>query len=851
MRKIIIIILTFTKVALSEELITPPQCKTDLSVPYIEELIKYGVNGTSIVDVYLNEKGIVDSAKILKSINSITDSLIRRKLFDSEFTPAIESGNSIPSVFSLEFPFFIKDAFKNKHSFNTFCITLVDSINGLFIDAAEVECRFKFLDTLEILKMSFDDYLNNLSKIPGQTRKEDRITAISTLDGKVSFYGISECEVDILIIHPDYKKVKIENVTIQKGRFKELKVNLLKKDGESIRKDLEVIVLEYRDDFNEYLNLDDVVEKVGLTDDLNEVVSKQPSIISMPKRNSLLIINSSGLFDTKYLINDIPVFSPTHFPGYANVNKGSLLLSDLTKVKLVTGRLGGRYSDVQGAVIDVSTVDIGIWKYDKKFNAFFDLSYEKFSLSFMLQDRPKNNRVQLTYSMGHKGLFKAYGNAGSFLKFGNDYGYSSPKNFYDLQLKSYNKIKKGAIETFIWLGIDQFNASGYLRERDVSIGFGSIVYRTSDEVDCLKFTVGGSFQYHDEGKRVGWISPLKILERKNLSFIIEKNEIEFLKLKLNQKFKFEGVAAEGTIGYRVPFQYFKLEDFKQEEMILTDKLGIQYDGEKGALGIDLLFGTKFSKESNFIDPGFWTLLPFFIGDVTFSIGIVSSYPDVRGFPSKSYSEKPYKTVNASTKLRLSFNEFVSTSIEPFMRFCDDYPKIGKDPIYNVWDESLDSPVYARGVNLGFDLELPKFFSMSLAGAFNKADRFINGEAKPYEWEVPWQVKGAFHLFFFKKLVNIYIKPTFFSGIPYYDYANNAKIEVSEPYSATDVILEFQVSEFNDAPLQKLKAFIGLENFSVNRDGSEVYWSEDMVPLSYNLTPLQLTFGARAAIQSRR
>lgn len=850
MQKIITIILSFVAFVLSEDVITAPQCITDLHIPYIKKLIRYGVNDTSVVDVYLNEHGIVDSVDILKSINSVTDSLIKKKLFTSEFIPANENGQNIPSVFSIEFPFKLENVYEGKDFYRSLTLTLKDSTNGDFVDDAQVECRFKLLDTLENLKISFDEYLNNISKFPGQFRKEDRIAAISDMKGFVCFYGICNSEVDILINHPKYKSIRIDNVPISNNRVNDIKVDLLKKDGNAIMNDLEIIVIEYRDDFNEHLNTDEVVEKVGLTDDLNEIVAKQPSIISLPKRNSSLLVNSSGLFDTKYLINDIPVFSPTHFSGYANVNKGGLVLSDLTMVKLVTGRLGGRYSDVQGAVIDISTIDNGIWNYSKRFNAFFDLSYEKFTLSFMLQDKLKNNRVQLTYSTGHKALIWMYGGSGSSLPIENNYGYSSPKNFYDIQLKAYNKLKKGGIDTFFWFGVDRFYHSRFLKERDVPIGFGSVAYRTSKEPDCFKITIGGSMQYYDDGKRIGAISPLKMLEKRNVSLVVEKNEIEFFGLKIDQKLQIEGVEAEGTIGNRYNSEYLKLEDYRQEAVHLTEKLGFKYNGQKGVLGFDLLFGTKFSKESNFIDPGFWTLLPFFTGDLTFSLGVVSAYPDIRGFPTEEYSTKNFKTVNASTKLSLPFSRFTA-SVEPFMRYSKDYPKIGKDRIYHIWDESLASPVYVRGVNFALDLELPKILAFNFAGAFNKGDRFINGKAEPYEWEIPWQIKGTVHIFLFDKLVNIYIKPTFYSGIPYYDYANNCNIEVSDPYSSTDVVLEFNLRETSNAPVQKLKAFIGLENFSFNKDGSEVYWSEEMNPLSYNLTPLQLTFGARVAIQSKK
>lgn len=848
LRKITFIIIVYTLSLLAEDL--PPTCKDELFIPYSRDMLLNGINGSVFVDLYLDSDGVIDSLSFENSPGRYIDSLIVQKLQMSKFSPAKENGKNVASQFTLEFSFPVEDAYANQDQFKSLSLFLIDSTNGLPIEGAEVECRLKFSDLENKINISFDKYLDLLSAFSGQFKKENRIAARSNIDGNVNFYGFCNGTLDVLIHHSKYKNIVLKNITIGDS-CKIIKMNLLKKDNNAVNSDLEMIVLEYRDDFNEYIEASEVVEKVGLTDDLNEIVSKEPAVITMPKRNSLLLVNSTGLFDAKYLINDIPVFSPTHFSGYASVSKGGLVLSDLTKVKLVTGRLGGRYSDVQGAVIDVSTIDNGIWSYTKRFNAFFDLSYEKFTLSFMLQDKPKNNRIQLTYSMGHKGLFRNYSGAGTHLKSFNEYGYSSPKNFYDLQLKAYNKIRKGGIDTFLWLGVDQFNKSSYLDERDIPIGFGAVVYRTSDKENCLKLTIGGSSQYYDEGKRIGVVSPLKMMEKENLSFILEKNEIDFLKMKIDQKFQLERVIAEGTIGYRAAYQYFKLEDYKQDEMILTDKFGVKYEGEKGAIGIDLLFGTKFSKASSFIDPGFWTLLPFFIGDLTFSLGVVSSYPDIRGFPDKSYSEKVYKTINVSTKLSLPFNRFVSTTIEPFMRYSGDYPKIGKDPIYHVWNESLKSPVYARGVNFGLDLEFPKFLSITLTGAFNKADRYNNGKTEPYEWEVPWQIKGAFHLFFFNKLINIYIKPTFFSGIPYYDYANNASIEVSDPYSSTDMVLEFQVQEFNDTPIQKLKAFIGLENFSVNRDGSEVYWSEDMVPLSYNLTPLQLTFGARAMIGSKR
>lgn len=848
MLKTLLILLLFVPLTFADKNFTPSKIQNPEPVPYTLELLKQAVDGISIVDVYISDKGLLDSLYIVKSINRNADILISQHLKSSVYTPAFENGVAVPSVMQLEFEFSMTEALKNLNEFISFGGIVIDSASGESISNVEIECRFINPEEDKDLKVSFDKYLEIISKFSGQHRKEDRIATVSKSNGRFEFYGFPFSVLEINLTHSLYKKRKIrisdiKNVTALKTVKMVLKGAVEIKDSK-----LEIVVSHKKDRFVNSVVINKEIAQNGLTDDLNSIVSKKSSVVSSNQSNSRVLINGGGLYDNSYILNGISIYTPTHFPFFSNLDKNGLVLADVNDVRLITNRLSGRHINSTGGVIDVSTIKNQTGHSQNRTGGTFDLSYEKVALSLSQTGRNGRDDYLFSYSMGQKALMRNYTGAGKHLKASANYGYGDPLAFYDFQFKTFHKLKKGFVNSFSWFGIDQYYGTKYYDGKTEPVGFGSITYSSSEKSDRLKVTVGGSRQYFDEGKRIGTNSPLKEIERKNVSIVVDKAKIKVGPFDMNETVKFENVYWDASIRNRIDSANVQnLIKFKRSEELLINKLGLEYSKDKFTVGIDVNMGTKFEKNSHFIDPGIWMIFPFFNGDISFSGGVSSSYPDMRGVPSKEYGSKPYKTSSISSRLRIPLGDYIESSIEPYLKYAHKLPKIGVDPLLQIWDEDLESATFIRGVNGEVDFMFPKFLTLSISAMISKSDRYYNGKKTDYEWEIPWQLKGTARLFFVEESFNLYFKPSYTSGMAYYDYANNGKIEHRNNSFTLDAIFEYHVRRLVDTPIELMEAYIGLRNISFTTNDSEIFWAEDMTPLSYNLTPLQLTFGARASI----
>lgn len=844
MLRILIIIVGICSGVLFADIV-PPICKNDLSIPYSLDMLLNNINGSVLVEVYLDEFGSIDSISLKESLKGFVDSLVIEKTRSCKFEPAYENGIAVPSVFNLEFTFSKNDSLRNPNLYKTFSFLITDSITGMPIANAEIECRLRNEFVNKNDSIYINSLLDRLSVFPYQHRKEDRIVVVTDKNGFANLYGIRNKEFDISIHHSNYKNTE---PGVSDSIQQVLNIALNEKGNFANEAGMEMLVVGRRDKYKDMLSVEDELDQNGLTDDLNKIVSGKSSVVATSQSASRILMNGGGLYDNEYILNGISIFSPTHFPFYSNLDKNGLILSDLVGVNIETSRLGGRYNNSSGGVVSVNT-DKNVPEYIKNRSmGYFDLSYEKVSFKLTQIGRKGKDQYQIAYSMGQKALMKNYTGAGKHLKSSADYGYSDPLGFYDVQLKTFHHFKKGIVNTFGWIGVDQYYGNKYYSGKNCPVGLGTISLAGNKSDNRLKVTIGGSNQYHDEGKRVGINSPLKEIKRKSAAIIIDKGGIKLGKFTISDILKFEYVDWDFSVKNRIgPNNVILITDVGNSFNFLTNSLRLNNSLEHFLWGVDINAGTRFVKESCFIDPGVWCLFPFFNGDVSVSTGIISNFPDVRGGPDEDYSNTIFKSYIASTRLRLPVGEYLKFTIEPYLKYFSNLPKLSIDPLNMRWDESSDSEAYLRGLNIDIDIKLPKCFSFSAAGSISKGDRYEKGKNMPYEWEIPWQLKGAMHLFWLNERLNLFLKPVYTSGVPYYDYAENGSVKKGEESFTLDVIIEYHVNDLKNTPIDLMEAYIGLRNVSFTRNGSEIYWAEDMTPLSYNLTPMQLTFGAKASV----
>ena len=79
---------------------------------YPEEIYKQGIEGVVLMELLVNDSGIVDSVSILKGVHPVLDSSATRAAHRFLFVPAIAGGETVPVLIQYEYRFELKEVVK-------------------------------------------------------------------------------------------------------------------------------------------------------------------------------------------------------------------------------------------------------------------------------------------------------------------------------------------------------------------------------------------------------------------------------------------------------------------------------------------------------------------------------------------------------------------------------------------------------------------------------------------------------------------------------------------------------------------------------------------------------------------
>lgn len=831
----------------------PPALITDPLIRVTFELLKRGLWGSTSVEVTINSTGKVDSCIVEKSQNPSFDSLVKCRVDSAIFSPTKENGRKTASVveFEVDVP---KDSLLEKcmHLSPNFIGHVVDT--SLKMDLPKTRVLLYYTDTTEDveLKNGFSSYMSLIGNTADQRYNRKLLITNTDSLGRFAFRCLPVGQF-FLSVQSSGHEIGQFRGRIEKGK-QLLCRYILEPAPEPITEEDELtpynstyaITVYGKQPFTEKQV---VIAKeeihVGFSPRLSNIVQAKAEIRRVPEGPSMMLVRSGCPFDNVYLIAGVPMLAPFHFGGRPYDDIDGVMVSALSNVKVTLNDIAAKRVDVSGCIVEA---DPGKIKYDncrdeKGFYMKGDFSMLGVDL-IGVHSSKKNSEdyVQIGCSISDDYQIACHG---------IDYtsssgGIGTPLRYGNATLTGSKSIGRYRSTAFGWFAWDQYNTG----DSDVLLpwGMGSIKFKSDSS--NRSFTIGGSRQFFGTVKQ--FIS--KVITNRTY---LNNGELSFdLDTIVRKPFT---VRLSGRVN-RDEWNGFVVQKINDTVDTLCSPQGaetgvhlnpslIKQTG-RVTTELDILTSTvKYTDGFQFIcDAG---ASVNYAGDnynTGIFLGRVTSRPDIRGLPDSQFRKRLNYAYVASLPFFFRWRVFTKISIEPYIRYCTNAPRL--DPVKLAWDPAGSTPVLAGGADFGCHI-VPTSW-VELTAALNLADTkrlsTKSDSLLSYEWNLPWTIRAGLHLHSNNEKVHLYIDFIRAKGLPYYDI-DNLKYETLPVYKSIDLSFQIRPYEQPQRFLNRLDCYATLKNLpalfgKMNTNTRDYYWDENGIRQPIFLGGGRMDIGAR-------
>jgi hypothetical protein len=622
-------------------------------------------------------------------------------------------------------------------------------------------------------------------------------------------------------------------------------------------------------------------KRSGMTDDVNKLLFLKPGINRIPEAGSSLLIRGEGPFDNEFRIFDVPMFAPSHFTNSSFCDHSATMIATVKDLQVVSDAVGGRYAGASASVIRINP---GISRFGRKdliprpeLSANFGMLNQDFSLSFPFRNGADVYQLSFTNTDWYRIKWLNTDRSGhDYVNDSNAIGYAWPKSYGDIVFNGEQKTKNVIMQEYGLYASDEYNSSLRGDELFVPWGVGAVSVEDTLPNGILKASAGGSRQWYFEGKRMGFFAPLLSVERTNASGRIEVDKIRFGRFLLDGSFQAQRLdwqADQRMAWYHDDFGNLAwtspLYSQHGRETEATLHFGARRDFGRMSLGGNVLFGAVFPAKASYIDPGLWTKFSWNSSSIGLFTGITTSRPDIRGLPDRQYRSSLEKTYSVSVAGSAQPASWCRIESDAFVKWKDKCPARSMRTDNLLWDPSLESPLFARGVNLDLTLGFWKNLSLTVLQDAVWADRMYPAGRVIYEWNIPWTNKSILKYDIISDKLQFFLVSVVSAGLPYRNlvwknswptfsddisrvenyHRIDLKIQYSQPVESHRYLTRYDTYV---ELLNVFDAFEGLrgisENFSEWSNVREYFWDSDLKKNRVVLEHFTINFGLRFGLR---
>jgi TonB family protein len=785
-----------------------PELVTFVKAPYPAEQARKDIEGSVVLNILVNESGLVDSVAVVKGVSPPLDSAAKAAALKFVFTPGQSQNKPVAVMLQFQYHFSLKQLLDSiqAHEDLIGCVRREQTNKPIAGAMVEVSFLDSLCETEPAVPIRL--YLEKIGTFHGQRLENGHLIAETDSLGRFSFKSLPPCRVIVRIGGLGLKTTS-DTIVIRPGEVTRTTYRL----QQSLVSQNEIVA--YGHLTQKKINVEKEEKTYGRTDDLNNLLTAQSGVTSVPKAQSLLLVNGDGPYDNCFMLRGIPIFIPSHFAGVSYFDRSIFSLGTPLDIEFLTTGISGLYSGGSGSVL---RIDPGIL-HDPIHVARPELlvNYGTLGadLTLSVPVRRGDDLYQISYRPSDKYA----------LWFLNEYktvdnnlpaGYSAPTEFTDVQFLGSQKAGKARIRELVWLSEDIYNDSAIRVEKVIPWG---ICIASLDSLPlpwCRNLSAGGAWQHWFESEP-GVAAYSKDVERRSLALSGEGPTFSLGSGRMTTNLMMQYVPWTGRV--LLPGESTGPLTLNADSIIAAGyqgeiRAGQSYGRMWGNLqcGLNVCEGLCFPMGKCYVDPGFWLLFPFGKNSLKASAGLITSQPDIRGMPSQSIDRKLIQTCNTSSKILLKSLTWLEGALEGFVKYRPYQLVYSQNPRMPIWDENSNDQFFSAGINAEIKANLGKRISMRTVQSVSKSVLINHGRQEPYEWDMPWTNKTIISYSLIDTMLTAFLIGNFYAGLPYHtavasddglswsegvkrkeDYNRvDLKIQLCEPVSENRTLMQYDV-----------------------------------------------------------
>jgi TonB family protein len=161
--------------------------------------LKKGFEGTVLLNISIDENGIVTNVEIVDGIHPVLDAIAIGSASQLLFAPALENGVPVPVIIQYQYTFDIKHILQSYQSTFNFTGTVTEKGTDMPLHNIPVKCTFLDTTADTDLSIPFTHYIKQIAQIPGQGYADGKLITHTDSLGRFKFSLLPVCSLKICI----------------------------------------------------------------------------------------------------------------------------------------------------------------------------------------------------------------------------------------------------------------------------------------------------------------------------------------------------------------------------------------------------------------------------------------------------------------------------------------------------------------------------------------------------------------------------------------------------------------------------------------------------------------------------
>jgi TonB family protein len=324
-----------------------PEVLKFVEAEYPAEALRAGVEGNVLLEILINEKGVVGSAAVVQGVRADLDSAAAKAVRAFSFSPAMAGGEAVPVMIQYEYRFSARAQVQSIPAYVNLSGSLIEK--GTRSPVPEGMVVVEFLDTLadSSLAVPFSMYLEQIGTFEGQYVEDGRLVTLTDAEGKFSLQSLPAGPIKLRFPISGYMPVTADE-KIVKGEAQEVLYRLRRESYD----EYELVVYgkaEKKEVAKKTLTIAEIQRIPGFGGDAVKVVSALPGVARPSFISGEIIVRGAEDGDSQKYIDGVVLPRVYHFGGLKSVYPSTFLEA----VDFYPGGFGVRYGDVTAGIIEL------------------------------------------------------------------------------------------------------------------------------------------------------------------------------------------------------------------------------------------------------------------------------------------------------------------------------------------------------------------------------------------------------------------------------------------------------------------------------------------------------------------